>query len=365
LLLDLSGKTREIGRGAQRVSEIAVDVVNAQGGVFGRIVELVVLDTRGDPVLGKVGVSDLISEDRVSAVVGPLDWATAMMTKPFFEEKQIPALMLTYEDSVIRGGKFGMYEWIFRLPLRRTTALERIAAYSRERGWTRVGLVVASDGLGREARKWFEKKSASYGFENLAVESFVPAEDVADKMQRLLSQDPQVIVSWSPLPHAATVARILRGLGTDLPLFQCHEIPLREYVEAAGPAARKTLFVSNKMLVWEDLQEQDPQKALIQDFLHQYRDVYRYAHRQPASPFMGYVWDSIMILTRAMRAAGTEGEWLRDSIEGIRRHIGVGGIYGFTHENHNGLDPESLVVMEVDQVYGDGSRWVESWRLAD
>ncbi len=301
----------------------------------------------------------------ITAVVGPADWETAMMTKPFFEETQTPVMMLPWEDSVIRGGKFGMYEWIFRLPLRRRTALERIGTFLRQQGWNRVGLVTASDGLGREARDWFDREGSLYGIETVVYKSFIPGEDVADKLNHLIKQEPQVIVSWCPLPHAVTVARTLQELEADLPLFQCHEISPRKYVEMAGPAAKKTLFVSNKMLVWEELEETDPQKEMIQDFVHHYRDIYGYGRREPVSPLMGYVWDSIMILVRCMRAGGTDRVWLQHVIEGTQEHVGIGGVYGFNHEDHNGLNPSSTVVMVVDRVYEDGSRWVASWRLAD
>ncbi len=365
LLVDLSGKTREKGNAVRRVSEMAVDRVNAQGGVSGRLVELIPLDTAGNPIVGKNGAKVLTSDREVTAVVGPADWATAMMTKPFFEETQTPVMMLTWEDSVIRGGKFGMYEWIFRLPLRRRTALERIGTFLKNKGWTRVGLVITSDGIGREAREWFEHESPDYGVEEVIVKSFILTEDVAGKLRMLVDQKPQVIVSWCPATYAVTVARILREMTTDLPLFQCHEISPRKYVEMAGPDAKKTLFVSNKILVWEELEETDPQKEMIQDFVHQYRDVYGYGSREPVSPFMGYVWDSIMILVRSMRAGGTDRIWLQHVIESTQRHVGIGGVYGFNHEDHNGLDPDSTVIVEVDRVYGDGRRWVGSWRLVN
>jgi len=364
-LLDLSGNTSEVGKAAQRVSEMAVDVVNAEGGVVGRMLELVTFDTRGDPILGKGRARELVFGRKVSAVLGPTDWPTAMMIKPFFEEAQIPAMMLTWEDSVIRGGKFGIYDWIFRLPLRRITALERICAFARERGWTRVGLVTTSDTTGREVRQWLERRGKSYGIHEVLVESFIRAEDITEKLVRLVSQAPQVIVSWCPLPHAASVARILEKVGTEIPLFQCHEISPQRYVEMAGLAAKESLVVSNKMLVWRGLEDDDSQKEMIRDFVHRYRDVYRYENSHPICPFLGYVWDSVMILARSMREVGTDGAQVRDAVERIHRHVGIGGIYGFNHENHNGLDRDSTVIIRVDGICGDGRRWIGSWGLAE
>jgi branched-chain amino acid transport system substrate-binding protein len=365
VLVDLTGDTKETGRAAIRVSQMALDAVNAQGGVAGRQVELTSFDTQGDPALVGHGARDLVSFRDVSAVLGPTNWATAMVTKPFLEEAQVPAMMLTWEDSVIRGGKYGMYEWIFQLPLTRAMALERIAEFVRGKGWRRVGLVIGPDALGREAKAWFRSRSRSHGIERLLVVSFMSTGDMRGKLLSLARRDPQAIVCWSSLPDAAMVATNLRELGVTVPLFQSHEISPQRYVEMAGPAARQSLMVSNKLMVWTDLREEDPQKRIIQDFLYRYRNVYGYAQRHPVSPFSGYIWDSVMILVRSMSEAGTAKAQVREGIERIHRHIGLGGIYGFTRKDHNGLDPNSLVVMKVDGIEWDGNRWTGSWRMAE
>ena len=365
LLLDLSGSGSEAGKTARWVCEMAVDHVNAEGGVGGRLVGLTVFDTQGDPLCGSRGARVLVLERGVSAVVGPMGWDTAMMIKPFFQETQIPVMMLTSEDSVIRGGKYGLYGYIFQLPIRQRTALERISAFVQKRGWTRIGLVTESDGDGREARAWFGQAGPAYGIDETVCVTLDPKEDTTESLRRLVTGDLQVVVSWCSLPQAATVARIIRSLGADHPLFQRHEILPHRYVSMGGPDTRESLVVTNKMLVWEDLDDTDPQRALIRDFVHQYRDVYGYAARYPVCPFQGYVWDSVMILARAMREAGTDGTDMRDAIETTYRHVGLGGVYGFSYEDHNGLDPDSAVIARVDQIRGDGKTWVGSWRVVD
>jgi branched-chain amino acid transport system substrate-binding protein len=363
-LLDLGGATRDLGKETLAIAELAVGVINAHGGVAGRRVELVSFDTRGVPALGPHGARELISHRNVMAVLGPADWATAAMTKPFFREAQVPVMMLAWDDSVIRRETYGTYEWIFRLPLTRRTVLERIGVFLAEKGWRRVGLVIESDAPGREAKDWFRSWGHIYGIEVLSVESLTPTDDIRAKLVPFANQNPQAVVSWCSVELAATVAQVLRRLGVTVPLFQSHEISPQGYVGMAGPAAGKSLIVSNKMLVWEDLEDHDPQKRTIQDFFERIRNVYGYGQSDGVEPFSGYVWDSVMILARALREAGASGDRLRDTIERIHRHVGVGGVYGFNHLDHNGLAPDSMVVVEVDRVQGDRNRWAGAWRMA-
>jgi branched-chain amino acid transport system substrate-binding protein len=365
LLFDLSGTGQEAGQAARWACEMAVDRVNAAGGVRGRLVRLMVFDTEGDPFLGNHGARELVLGRSVSAVVGPIGWDTAVMTKPFFQEAQVPVMMLTSEDSVIRGGKYGMYGYIFQLPLRRKTAFERMVGFLQETGRTRIGLVTESDGAGRDVVEWFREMGTSYGIEEVAVARLSPAEDMTESLEELMAVGLQAVVCSCSLPQAARVARMIRNIEKELPLFQGHAMCPHRYVSVAGPDARESLMVTNKMLVWEDLEDRDPQKALIRDFVHQYMDVYGYGRRCPVCPFLGYVWDSIMVLVRAMRDVGTDGTDMRDAIETIDNHVGLGGIYNFGYKDHNGLDPDSMVITGVDQIRGDGEKWVASWRIVN
>jgi branched-chain amino acid transport system substrate-binding protein len=119
------------------------------------------------------------------------------------------------------------------------------------------------------------------------------------------------------------------------------------------------------MLVWEDLENDDPQKGLIRDFYGRLGREHGDTQGQPINPFFAYVWDSIMVLARSMQEAGIDRALLRDGIESTYRHVGLGGIYGFTHEDHNGLDADSIVVGKVDRVTGGSGGWKGSWRLAE
>jgi branched-chain amino acid transport system substrate-binding protein len=365
MLIDLSGPAGEMGKTVTDVAQMAVETVNGAGGIAGREIELTTFDTQGDATLGNRGARELVYFRNVTAVLGPTDWATAMVAKPFLEGAQVPTMMLTWEDSVIRGGKFGMYEWVFRLPVRRKTALARMVAFLKMKGWLRVGLVSGVDSLGREARELFANLSAEHGIRIVGEEPFIPTENMIAKLRTLANGNPQVFVCLCPFPQSTTMATFLREMGVNLPIFLWHETPPHRYVETAGPAATGSLLVSNKMLVWEDLENDDPQKGLIRDFYGRLGREHGDTQGQPINPFFAYVWDSIMVLARSMQEAGIDRAQLRDGIESTYRHVGLGGIYGFTHEDHNGLDADSIVVGKVDRVTGGSGGWKGSWRLAE
>jgi len=67
----------------------------------------------------------------------------------------------------------------------------------------------------------------------------------------------------------------------------------------------------------------------------------------PINAHSGYAWDAIYIVANAMKKAGTDPKALRAAIEGTKGYVGVSGIYNLTPEDHNGLDVDSMVMVQV------------------
>ena len=136
-------------------------------------------------------------------------------------------------------------------------------------------------------------------------------------------------------------------LGLNIPLFQCHGQPGPEYIQLAGKASEGDRMPSTKLMVAADLPDTDAQKKVIQNFIHLYTDVYHFDKQFPINTHSGYAWDAISIVADAMRKAGTDPKALRAAIEGTKGYVGVSGIYNLSPEDHNGLGPDSMVIIQV------------------
>jgi branched-chain amino acid transport system substrate-binding protein len=75
--------------------------------------------------------------------------------------------------------------------------------------------------------------------------------------------------------------------------------------------------------------------------------VYKYDREFPINTHSGYAWEAIMIVANAMKKVGTDPKALRAAIEQTKGYVGVSGIYNLTAEDHNGLDVDSLVMVQV------------------
>jgi branched-chain amino acid transport system substrate-binding protein len=344
----LSGPAANIGMPTKLVAQMVVEQINKEGGINGRPIELIVGDTESDPAKAAVIAKKFIFSDKVAAIIGPTSTAEGMSVKKIVEEAGVPTFMTVGGDPVIMGGNFGAYTYVFKSPQRSSTAVRKLYGYLKAKGLTRVALFTASDSFGKDGLVWLEKLAPEFGITFTAKESFGPSDtDMTAQLTKIKNSAPQAIVTWTIGPVGSIVAKNKVQLGITIPLFQCHGLPDPKYIELAGKASEGDRMPATKLMVGDSLPSSDPQKKVITEFIHLYRDVYKHDKEFPINTHSGYAWDAITIVANAMKKAGTDGKALRAAIEQTKGYVGLSGVYNLTAEDHNGLDVDSMVMVQV------------------
>lgn len=346
-MFDLSGRAAFIGTPTKLVAEMAVEKINAAGGINGKKIELVIADTTADPAKTVSIAKKFIFKDNVVAIIGPTLTDTGMAIKKVVDEGKTPTFMTVGGDPVIMGDKFGPYTWVFKSPQRSSTAVERMFIYLKEKGLTKIALLSAADGFGKDGAHWIDQLAPKYGIDIIARESFGTRDtDMTAQLTNAKNSKPQAIVAWTIGPAGSILAKNVKQLGIDLPLFQCHGLPDPKYIELAGAASEGNRMPSTKLMVAGQLADSDPQKPVILEFIKMYNEK-GYDKQFPINTHSGYAWDAIMMVADAIKKAGTEKEALRQAIENTKGYVGISGVYNITPEDHNGLGVDSMVMVQV------------------
>jgi len=351
----LSGPAASIGTPTKLVAQMVVDQVNKEGGINKRPLELVVGDTESDPTKALMEAKRLVEKEKVVALVGPTRTDSGMAVKTYIEDSaHIPILMTIGGDPVIAGGKFGSFTWTFKTPQRTSVAVKKVYGYLRDQKQTKIALLTATDGFGKDGLVALEQLAPEFGIELVAREAFsVSDTDMTPQLVKIRDSGAQALICWTIGPAGARVAKNVKQLAITLPLIQCHGQPDPKYVELAGEAAEGSIMPSTKLMVADQLPDSDPQKAVIKDFLNLYKDVYQFDRQYPINTHSGYAWDALYMLVNAIRQVGTTPEPLRKTIEQTQGYVGISGIYNVTPEDHNGLGTDSMVMVKVEK-----GKWV-------
>jgi len=351
----LSGPAASIGTPTKLVAQMVADKINKEGGINGQPIELIMADTEGEPTKAVMVFKRFANVDKVDAVIGPTRTGTGMAVKKQIEAAKIPTVMTVGGDPVIMEGKqgnmdFGTARYVFKAPQRSSVAVKVVLDYLKKQGLTKIALLTAGDGFGKDGERWLKKLSPEHGIEIIGAEQFNPKDvDMSTQLTKIAAMKPQAIVCWTIGPAGAIVSKNHHALGIEAPLVQCHGLPGPRYIELAGEAAEGDLMPATKLLIWKDLPDTDPQKKVIEEFVNLYVNEYHYDKEYPINTHSGYAWDAIMLLANAMKSVGTDKEKVRDALENTKGYVGVSGVYNLSPEDHNGLGTDSMVMLQVKE----------------
>jgi len=346
-LLDLSGPASFLGNPSKLVAEMAVDSLNKNGGFYGQKIELLVKDTKGNTRKASNYARRLITKHKVLAIIGPNRTGCGMAVKKIIKRYQIPTLMTVGGDIVISGDN-DEYKYIFKTPQRSSTAIKVILKYLNKNNQNNIAIIYGSDGFGEDGIKSFELLAPAYKIKILAKEPCDPkSTELKETISKISKFKPEAIIGWTIGPAGPAIAINMNKAGLKIPLYQCHGLAGQDYIQSASDASEGNLMPSTKLIIADQLPDSDPQKKTILDFIQLYTQKYKYDSKYPITNHSGYAWDAIQLIFNGMKKMGLETDEIRDEIERTKNFIGLSGIYNFSKQDHNGLDTDSMVMVQI------------------
>ncbi len=209
----LSGAAASRGKDMERAIRMAVDEVNATGGVNGKHIKLTVYDDGDNPARARQVAEQIATSTKAVAVLGQVASAAAVAAGEVYKADQIPAITGAASEARVTKGN----EWFFRL-LRDAEGQGRFMAdYARFRFGAREIAVLREKGTaGEEFGAAFRDRAKSQGAKIGADLEFLPAQandpacldDIARKLARLPKST--IIVFGTQYAETPALLRALR-----------------------------------------------------------------------------------------------------------------------------------------------------------
>ncbi|MFP4071645.1 MAG: ABC transporter substrate-binding protein [Desulfovibrionales bacterium] len=340
-ILAVTGPASFLGGPEARTLEMLAEKTNAEGGINGHPVRLVIKDSGGSPEKAISFAKQLIEEQQVFAIIGPSTSGETMKIKNIAEQGQTLLLSCAAAEVIVNP----VAKWVFKTPQKDSFAVRKIYTEMNNQNISKIAVVSGNTGFGQAGRQQLLDLAPDHNIEVVADEVYdKQATDLSAVVAKLMSnKDIQAVVNWSIVPAQSIIAKNMRQAGWDVPLFQSHGFGNIKYVEAAGAAAEGIIFPGSRILVAEKLSDDHPQKSLLVT----YKNNYEAQYNEPASAFGGYAYDAYVILAEGILRAGNEREKVREAIESLEDFVATGGIFNFSPEDHNGLDMDSFEMLTV------------------
>src|ERR1700704_2269906 len=343
----LTGATANFGTGMKRGIEICAKEFNDAGGYQGRTVDITVLDDQVKPEIAVANITRFLQQDKVIAIIGPVNSGNALAFIPKTEEAEVPVIVpistsvqVVYVDA--QGQPSPIYgdpgvkprKWVFRSSMQDNFQVETILGYAKSKGWDAIGLMNDTTGYGTASKQTSDKLIPAGGFKILANETYnIGDSDMTSQLQKMKSAGVKQIINFGLGPEDSNL------------LISAQKIDYKVQFSGAWgfsdplvPQLAGKDLAEGVVTVASFTPDQSPAAAdFHQKMLRDYKeDVF------PVTSAQAY--DATRMMLMALSKSGPDSAKLRDAIENLDGFKGVTAAPSkpFGPDRHHSLEGKDM-----------------------
>jgi branched-chain amino acid transport system substrate-binding protein len=330
----LNGSEAAFGRSSHNGTQLAVDEINASGGVLGKQIDLITEDDQSKDGESATAVKKLISRDQVVAILGEVASTRSLEAAPICQQYKVPQISPSSTNPKVTQ----IGDYIFRVcfidPFQgtvmanfatKTLKVKRVAVLTDVGSTYSVGLA-----------DFFKQGFTANGGEIVAEQKFTKDDkDFKAQLTAVKAENPEAIFVPGYYGQVTLIALQARELGITVPLFGGDGWEAPELIQGPGAAeALEGCYFSTHF-------SPDQDSPKIKQFVADYEK--KYGATPDAMGALGY--DSVLALVDAIkRANSTDSTKIRDALATTKDLDGVTGKTTLD-ENRNARKP--AVIIEI------------------
>ncbi len=341
IINDLSGATAMWGEGEVNGATLAIEKLNAEGGLLGKQIKLIPYDFKGQVPEALNAFNRLVDQDKVIAVLGSPNSAMHIAVAPLADEKKIPIVgdPMDERGTTPSAGKLYGYTFLGEPPC--GDQARTIASYAiHEMGIKNFAIIYDQ---GNPYSVSLAGPFAEYAMKNgatiVANEPFQSGtNDFRPILTKIKQLNPQAVHITSYLKENSLIVNQMRELGMTQQVIG-NNSAFYPFAETAGKAAEGTVFPNNIAL-------DDPR---YQDYIKKYKE--RFGKDPVVHAWMGY--DNMMILANGIKKAGKlDPVAIRDAIEKFSQNVeGITTKITLDPANHRPVNMPMAILQVKDGKY--------------
>ena len=332
LISSLTGSVSTYGQSVRNAVTMAVDDINASGGILGRQISLIILDDKGDGTAAAQAARRLIDRENIALILGPVITPSVMAVAPICQAAGVPMLTPTGTgDQITTVGDFifrGAYKDSFQGRIMAQFAAENL-------GLKEAAIIydVANDysvGLRNAFKTTFEE----LGGKIIAEESYSTGDtDFSAQLTSLAMRNPQALFIPDYYSTAGPILMQARLMGMDAVMLGVDGWDSPDLSALAGGFEEGGYIVNHY--------SGDVDSPVTQGFIAQYTAAFG----QAPDALAALAYDGVMIVTKALEAAGsTDPEALKQALGTVEA---IEGATGTIKMDPEGTPIKSAVILKI------------------
>ncbi|NEZ59563.1 ABC transporter substrate-binding protein [Adonisia turfae] len=347
LIAAITGPSAVSGESITRGLTIALEKINASGGVMGgRPLELVIRDDESTPAKGVAAARELIEQEKVALVFGGLDSPVSLAMLPVFHELEVPYMGVWAAATSITRNEFDP-NFAFRVSANDNIVDSYLMRYAKqELGATKVGLVLINNPWGESNQAGFEEWAPKYDLDIVGIEKFNDGDtDISPQLGRLQEGGAEVLLMVANAAPSAVAMKSLLRLDWDVPVVSHWGPTGGRFPELAGEeAAARVVFMQTYSFFDAEGERSEALMSKLQE---------KYDVKGPedviAPVGTANAYDAMNLVALAIDTAESlDGPTLRDSFYDLPTYAGLIKTYeqSFSPGNHDALNEDDYILVQ-------------------
>ncbi|MDO5033367.1 MAG: ABC transporter substrate-binding protein [Eubacteriales bacterium] len=332
MLAPLTGSNAEYGIGFQIAGEMAIEEINAAGGINGRPLKIVVADSKGESKESTALTTQFGENKNIMAIIGDFTSGASMADAPIAEEYGIVLLSPTASNPDYAA----MSPYAFSIMGRQDGEGPFFARYilGKKLGAKKVGVIYINSDWGLSSYNALTGTFEEVGLELVSQTNYVDGEsDFSSVVAKVRAGEPDTIVILDQGNVPKILNEVKKSGWTDVTLTSLGPGASAQLIELSGDAA-ENLYISTPFFF-------DP--ANEKDMLWAEEFQKRSGFSPTVHPVVAY--DSVYLIAESMRAV--EGELTREAIREALQNIDHPGMAGPIRFNESGDITRQYLIAKV------------------
>lgn len=344
-----SGPQANLGEAARMGAELAAREINAAGGVNGRRIELIFRDDEANPTKAVQVVEELISNQRVNAIFGPVNTPNTLAVVPRINEARI--IHMTVSSAPVIADP-AQHPYTFRTQYYAPQEAAVMVRYFADiRGYRRLALLTDSSAYGQAGAQELLRELRQRGLSPVATESYnIGDASMTGQLVRILANGAEGILAWGFAPDLSVAAKELARLGSTVPMVGPSGITQPVFPQLSGEAGRPHLGVVPRRFTFTESAPAHP-KAV--EFIGKLDALYGPTWTAPITVSAPW-YEMVYLYAEAVRRAGSDDpDRVRAVLESFRDYPSqdVYARWTFTPQKRDGVPLEEVTVAYVGELH--------------
>lgn len=350
VLTNTSGDFGFLGKFISDTTQMEVDFLNANGGVDGHPIQLVIQDDGMDPVKAAAAFTKLADDPSVLAITGTIVSSLLPGLQALAEQKQVPYIAACPELPDLRAQN---PKYTFAIGADEFVNAAAMLDIVKAKGYRNIICISENDVLSIAIDNEFIKEATAAGLKAVLLADTVDvgAVDVtpqANKLKALVDkQGADCIVSTVFPNFTGTFRKTMTAAGLDLPMVSYSVTADPSTLGMGGPELNGLMVPGPKVQAVSWLPDSDPQKKAVTDFVARYQAKFKTLPGQ-VSVSAG---DLVVWLADALKTSGADRTKLRDALASVKDLVGPFSIRTMGAPGDNsGAQPGLFTPMVIDNM---------------